>query len=662
MSTVDELLDGIGSDPIGLSPEEHIVVGSDRFITVPDSLRRIAVAGDKDVETVTFDCPRYWDDGRLDLSTMEISINFMRSDGGADKYHAYDAAVDEDDPTVMHFSWIISEYAAAVNGSLSFLVCAELTNEDGEKIRHWNSELNRELSVSEGLEVDEIIVANYPSVITQILLRLNSLETSGGGSGSGGVNSGKDGGYYTPVVTENGDGTITISFMPSSEDMPKVDPVTFATGGTGTSVVVGTEKPARACLWFNTSGYVSNPEPVKYTVTYNLTNCESRDGGVNLEVGAGGEFQDEIYAVDGYTLSGVTVLMGGVDVTSSVYADNNVYIKSVTGDIVIMATAKAEGIEEVTKYTVTKNVTNCSVDNQAMSVTEGESYVATVTANSGYTLGTVTVTMGGVDVAVTNGVINITSVTGDIEIVATATVTTYSVTKNLTNCAIDNSTSAVSHGASYNATVTANEGYELKSVTATMGGSAVSATSGVIRIASVTGNIVITATAKVKTYSVTKDLTNCSISNSASTVNHGTSYYATITADSGYKLSGVSVTMGGTPVSVSNGVINIASVTGAIVITATVTAVTMYSLTVTKPSNVQIAVGLKSSYEADSLVYNTVYTTGGANFKVRITENGVDITEKAYHPVTGGGTIDNSDSGNISFYINGDVVITITSV
>lgn len=74
--------------------------------------------------------------------------------------------------------------------------------------------------------------------------------------------------------------------------------------------------------------------------------------------------------------------------------------------------------------------------------------------------------------------------------------TYYSVTKNLTNCSISNSATAVSHGASYSATVTANSGYNLKSVTATMGGSAVTVTNGVISIASVTGNIVITAVAE----------------------------------------------------------------------------------------------------------------------------------------------------------------------
>lgn len=72
----------------------------------------------------------------------------------------------------------------------------------------------------------------------------------------------------------------------------------------------------------------------------------------------------------------------------------------------------------------------------------------------------------------------------------------YSITKNLTNCSISNNATQAIKGNSYSATITANSGYELKSVTVTMGGSAVSVTNGVINVANVTGNIVITAVAE----------------------------------------------------------------------------------------------------------------------------------------------------------------------
>jgi hypothetical protein len=105
----------------------------------------------------------------------------------------------------------------------------------------------------------------------------------------------------------------------------------------------------------------------------------------------------------------------------------------------------------------------------------------------------------------------------------------YSITKNLTYCSINNSATKVVEGEPYSATISANEGYELKSVTVTMGGSPVSVSGGVINIASVTGNIVITAVAEVKevapTYTnifnptlVTSDLLNKRVKSDGSVV------------------------------------------------------------------------------------------------------------------------------------------------
>lgn len=72
----------------------------------------------------------------------------------------------------------------------------------------------------------------------------------------------------------------------------------------------------------------------------------------------------------------------------------------------------------------------------------------------------------------------------------------YSVTNNLTQCTNSNSATKVVQGSAYSATITAKSGHELKSVSVTMGGQSVSVSGGVINIASVTGNIVITAVAE----------------------------------------------------------------------------------------------------------------------------------------------------------------------
>lgn len=74
-----------------------------------------------------------------------------------------------------------------------------------------------------------------------------------------------------------------------------------------------------------------------------------------------------------------------------------------------------------TIYSVTNNLTGCVNSNTAATVFEGEPYAATVTAMDGYTLDSVECTMGGVAQTVTDGNINIASVTGDIVITAVAT-------------------------------------------------------------------------------------------------------------------------------------------------------------------------------------------------------------------------------------------------
>ena len=78
--------------------------------------------------------------------------------------------------------------------------------------------------------------------------------------------------------------------------------------------------------------------------------------------------------------------------------------------------------------------------------------------------------------------------------------TTWRVTRNLTNCTINNATGAVAKGASYSATLAPIAGYTLTgaTVSVTMGGTDITSTAysnGTITIGAVTGVLVITASA-----------------------------------------------------------------------------------------------------------------------------------------------------------------------
>ncbi len=159
MSQATDLLNNLTDEEIlayAASPEteEHIVINADRTITVPESLRRIAVQFDHNVETVTFDGPRYWDNH--DLSTMAININYELPNGVRGSYEVENKTVDSKDSSMMHFTWRISNAITPAAGAIKFLVCIRAKDEDGNEILHWNSEINKDMYVSAGMWAPEL--------------------------------------------------------------------------------------------------------------------------------------------------------------------------------------------------------------------------------------------------------------------------------------------------------------------------------------------------------------------------------------------------------------------------------------------------------------------------------------------------------------------------
>jgi hypothetical protein len=113
----------------------------------------------------------------------------------------------------------------------------------------------------------------------------------------------------------------------------------------------------------------------------------------NNQVILSGKLPNGVYAIKYEMEDGSTVDIGNLEL------DNNVY------------------------YSISNNLTNCTNSNSAVEVMEGGSYRATISANNGYELSSVTVVMGGVNIsssAVSGGDINIANVTGDIVITAAA--------------------------------------------------------------------------------------------------------------------------------------------------------------------------------------------------------------------------------------------------
>lgn len=143
---------------------------------------------------------------------------------------------------------------------------------------------------------------------------------------------------------------------------------------------------------------------------------------------------------------------------------------------------------DISTYTVTKTLTDVTIDNSAVSAKQYQPYTAKIAPGSGKTIGNVKVTMGGADITAS-------------AFKGTTDVLRRSITQNLTQCAGSNARGYVIDGQSYVTTLTANTGYAVNSVTILMGGLDVSTyyKDGIISIPEVTGDIVITATAVTQT-------------------------------------------------------------------------------------------------------------------------------------------------------------------
>ena len=184
--TADEILEQMANNPelYAADPEEICVIDNDlRTISIPSSVQLAGVESDEDVRCLYFQMPKQYHE--VDLSGFNIRINFMNANNQGDVYAVTDKAISGDNIT---FSWLVGRNALAYRGNIRFIVCLKKTDAEGVVQQEFNTTI-AQLTVLEGLETTEAVVAENPDIIEQILQRLDDLEENGGGGGT----PGKDG-------------------------------------------------------------------------------------------------------------------------------------------------------------------------------------------------------------------------------------------------------------------------------------------------------------------------------------------------------------------------------------------------------------------------------------------------------------------------------------
>lgn len=167
------------------------------------------------------------------------------------------------------------------------------------------------------------------------------------------------------------------------------------------------------------------PEPLHWyqTITKSLTGCTISNSASQVEYGD--SYTATITADDGKEITSVVIKMGGVDITATAYtaSSGTINITNVTGAVTITAAASVPSVT----YNITRNLTNCASSNTADTIADGAAYTTTLSPTGTYKkLGTITVTMGGVDIsasAVSGSTVSITKVTGNITITCAAAIT-----------------------------------------------------------------------------------------------------------------------------------------------------------------------------------------------------------------------------------------------
>ena len=149
---------------------EYCTVDDDtRLVTVPDKYKKLGVESDEKAKRIWFRFPKLVGNNGVDLSAIGVRVNFRNANGDGDIYIVEDLTTDGD---YVIFSWELTRKVTAYKGHVSFVVCAVKSATDGTTKNEWNTTLNKECKVLEGLEVSEQIAQENPDIIEYILANL----------------------------------------------------------------------------------------------------------------------------------------------------------------------------------------------------------------------------------------------------------------------------------------------------------------------------------------------------------------------------------------------------------------------------------------------------------------------------------------------------------
>lgn len=150
MTAEELLIQNYDSADFYSSGDEKCIIDPDtRTISIPTGYQLLGVESDEKVERLYFQCPKIVGDN-IDLSQLQIRINYQNASSQKDQYIVDDVSADGDNIT---FSWLLSRKVTQYRETVQFIVCAVKINDDATIANEWNTTL-AQAQVLQGLEVD----------------------------------------------------------------------------------------------------------------------------------------------------------------------------------------------------------------------------------------------------------------------------------------------------------------------------------------------------------------------------------------------------------------------------------------------------------------------------------------------------------------------------
>lgn len=159
---------------------EHSVFDQDPHFVVDEQTRQIKYQGDTppqivqhdhNSERLTFQLPKVID-GHDMTKCDKVRVNYINIDSLTKEtskgvYEVDDVAADETDDTKIHLSWLISGNATKFAGKLNFMICFMCEDADGNITYRWNTLVNGDLVVGNGMDNGEAIAEEYADILEQ---------------------------------------------------------------------------------------------------------------------------------------------------------------------------------------------------------------------------------------------------------------------------------------------------------------------------------------------------------------------------------------------------------------------------------------------------------------------------------------------------------------